>query len=304
MRALLEPLGIAVLDAAHPAVRCAGAPTVRSALMHASEVSRALSDRDRAIAAAGYRAQVQTVSNLSLVFLSDADTRKRVPVKNASTVMQSAADQDLGPNVLLRPVVERQILPTVTYVAGPAEFAYFAQVSAVADVVGVARPRVVHRWSGLILEPHVAQILETLHVTPDDFRDPHTIEGRVAREGLPASVRDALAALRETVRTHAEPLRHSDVTLPALERVVDGFERQMGYRIDRLERRFVAAVKRSGTALLHDVAAARASLYPNGIPQERALNFIPFLARYGYAVRDRMIEAARHHAELIVGHGC
>jgi hypothetical protein len=45
----------------------------------------------------------------------------------------------LSPNVLLRPVIERALFPTVAYVAGPGEFAYFAQVQAVASALSVSR---------------------------------------------------------------------------------------------------------------------------------------------------------------------
>ena len=44
--------------------------------------------------------------------------------------------------MLLRPVVERAILPTAAYVAGPGEFAYFAQVGAVAAQLECATPLV------------------------------------------------------------------------------------------------------------------------------------------------------------------
>jgi uncharacterized protein YllA (UPF0747 family) len=247
---------------------------------------------------------VQPVPNLSLVFRTDSTgVRTRVSLKDAPNVAAHADATTIGPNVLLRPVVERQIMPTVTYVAGPSELAYFAQTSAVADALECARPRAVPRWSGLILEPHVRDILQKLHVTVDDFRDPHAIEGRVAREELPAAIREALQSLRGAVQTQTMTLRDSDGTLPAFRKAVGGFEAQVEHRIARLERRYAAAVKRSGNARLHDVAVARASLFPNGVPQERALNLIPFLARYGRIVRDEMIVAAGRHASTLVGNG-
>jgi bacillithiol biosynthesis cysteine-adding enzyme BshC len=303
LRTLFEPLGIAVLDAAHPAVREASAETVRLALRRADVVRDALAERSAAIEQAGYKVQVQPVPNLSLVFDSSSGERARVPVKRSAAVAAEANAADIGPNVLLRPIVERQILPTVAYVAGPAEYAYFAQLSAIADTLGVAKPRVVPRWSGLIVEPQVREVLRSIDAAVDDFRDPHAVEGRVAREELPAGVRDAIAGLRESVRCHSAKMRERDDTLPVLKKAIGGFESQVVYRIDRLERRYAAAVKRSDNARLHDVAIARSSLFPNGVPQERALNIIPFLARYGGVLRDRMIERAHEHARALVEHG-
>ena len=299
LRAVLHPLGVAVLDAAHPAVREAAAPVVREALRRGPAVRDALSERSAAISAAGYRPQVQPVADLSLVFRIERDTRVRIPVR-AAPHLAAAPAGTLGPNVLLRPVVERYILPTVTYVAGPAEYAYFAQVSAVADTLDMPRPRAVPRWSCTLVEPHVRRVLDALHATVDDFRDPHAVEGRIAREEIPLAVREAIRTVRDTVRAETETLRHGEALFPAMHRVVDGFEVQVEHRLARLERRYAAAVKRVGSARLHEVAIARASLFPNGIPQERVLNLMPFLARYGTPLRDAMLDAARRYASAVV----
>ena len=65
LRALLEPLGIAVLDAAHPAFRAAADRFLRHALTAAAPVSEALSARTQAIVAAGYAAaDVERVTRL------------------------------------------------------------------------------------------------------------------------------------------------------------------------------------------------------------------------------------------------
>ncbi len=298
LRTLMEPLGISVLDAAHPAVRSAGDPLIRKALSGATDVRDALAERSSAIEQSGdYKVQVQPVPNLSLVFNSETGERKRVQVKDAVRVASTIAEEHLSPNVLLRPVMERQILPTVSYVAGPAEYAYFAQVTAIADSLEVARPRVISRWSGTIIEPHVREKLDELGVTVDDFQDPHAIEGRVAREEMPQGVRESITALRESVQTHSKVLLTEVDVISPLRKAVGSFEVQVEHRIARLERRYAAAVKRSGNARLHDVAVARSSLFPNGAPQERTLNIIPFFARYGAIVREEMLQAARRHVE-------
>ena len=143
LRALLEPLGIAVLDASHAAVRKAGYATVRRALERADAVASALAARSKAITDAGFHPQVADVPNLSLVFETlDDGTRRRVPLRAAGEIAERASADRLGPNVLLRPIMERQILPTVSYVGGPGEVAYFAQVSTVAEALGRAQPTI------------------------------------------------------------------------------------------------------------------------------------------------------------------
>ncbi len=174
-------------------------------------------------------------------------------------LLRDAPPERLGPNVLLRPIMERQLLPTMTYVGGAGEVAYFAQVTAVADAMGVAWPRISPRWSGTLIEPGVQNILTRLGATIGDFVDPHAIEGRVAREGVSANVRKAIAGLRNAVASSAEELRSDPQTSEPLTRSIGTMQAGVEHRLQRLERRYAAAIKQSGSAALHDVAAARAS---------------------------------------------
>ncbi len=296
LRTILEPLGVAVLDASHPAVRTAGRPLLERALARGRDLEDALKHRSMALKDAGHRAQVAHVAGRTLVFSNGSDGRHRVRLREAGT-LAGAKSADLSPNVLLRPVMERAILPTVAYVGGPAEIAYFAQVSAVADGLEAKRPLVVPRWSGVIVEPHVRKALDRIGADVDDFADPHAVETRVAREQLPAGIVKALEKARGRVESALDELEKADTAanlLPAAVR--EGARRQLLHKLDRLERRYVAATKRKGSELLTEVATARGSLYPNGKPQERALNAIPLLAKYGDGVLTGILEKAREHA--------
>ncbi len=302
LRILLEPLGIAVLDAGHEAVRRAARPTLRRALERGDEVERALLARDAELTAAGHAPQVATMKGLTLVFDSSRGGRRRVQTNEAAAVALDETRADLGPNVLLRPIVERAILPTVSYLAGPGEIAYFAQVSAVANALEVAVPVVAPRWSGTVVEPHVDRILERYNLAIEDLRDAHAAETRLARERTPGSVRDAFTQFTAGVsEAHADLAQVLDAQAIVSPEVVSGSARSMAYRTQRLERRVLAAIKQREDALRIDLATARGALFPLGIPQERALNFLPLLARHGPRLMERMLEAARVHARALVG---
>jgi len=298
LRSVLEPLGMPVLDAGHPAMQALVRPVLARALAEAPAVDAALRQRSAALVAAGYEPQVAHVDRLSLVFAAGPGERRRLPI--GATL--DDAPGGLEPNVLLRPVVGRAILPTVAYVAGPAEQAYFAQSTAVADALGMARPLAVPRWSGVIVEPHVQRVLDRYALTVDALRDPHAVLGRLVRERVPAVVAAAVVRYRQALEAAAAELEAAlgGTTPPLVDRAVaEGTRRAIAHRLDRLERRVGAATKRREAELVRQIGIARASLFPLDRLQERVLNLMPLLARHGLPLLDAMAARAREHVAAL-----
>lgn len=302
LRALLEPHGIAVLDAWHPATRAAARPTLVEALRRAASIDEALALRMVAIERAGFRAQVARVPRLSLVFRSVAGVKERIPIAQAQDVSHRA-DSILSANVLLRPIVERRILPTVAYVAGPGEIAYFSQVSAVAGALGLPAPLAVPRWSATIVEPSIDRRLGRLGMVLEDIKSAHEAETRIGDRAMPASVREALEGLRADLAVRMGALSRDSAALGHLvpERALEGARHQLLHRVDRLERRLRAASRARATDAVLDLAAVRASLMPEGQRQERRLNALPLLARHGDLLLAQLKAGAAMHAGTLVG---
>jgi uncharacterized protein YllA (UPF0747 family) len=301
LRELLAPLGVAVLDASHPSVRSASDQTLRTALRQAADAAKSLSDRSAELRAAGFDPQVEDVKGLSLVFAREGSIKRRLTVLEAAKVAEEA-DVWLSPNVLLRPIVEHEILPTVAYVAGPGELSYFAQTSAVADAMGVNRPLALPRWSCTLIEPQVQRSLDAFGIAPDALAKPDAFEGVVARSAMTGHSADALRSLRAAV--DAMPGALASETDPlGLDRAVQGAMQSLHHRVDRLERRLVAGIKRRERDLLRDVGTLRGALYPLGTRQERALNFLPMLSRHGVDLLSEMRDAAADHARSLIERG-
>lgn len=301
LRTLLEPLGITVLDAAHPSVGGAAQELLHRALAERAGIARALESRDAAIRAGGFEPQVENLAQKTLVFELVNGRRERITFDRAEAVLPARAS--LSPNVLLRPVVERALLPTVAYLAGPGEIAYFAQVSAVAEALGVPSPLALPRWSATVVEPHVGALLRAHRLDVGDFAEPNAVEARLARAAWPPAVARELGRLRAALGTQVDALRGSLTQESSLvgPEVVDGFRRGMEWRLQRLERRITAAVKGREARLMHDLGTLRGALYPLGIRQERALNLIPLLARHGTALFRRLLAGTEQHARELAG---
>lgn len=298
LRDLLEPLGIAVLDASHECVAAASRESLEQALTKSAAVHDAVVARTDAARAAGFETTVDVDRALTMVFAWELGAdgvphKRRLTVEEANDFVGSSVR--LSPNVLLRPVVERHLLPTVAYLAGPGEFAYFAQVSAVADALGAAQPLAIPRWSGMALPNETAETLSALNLQIDDLRDPHAAEGILARAALSADASAVLVNLRHAI----------DENLPKLtgaltDEAREGAKNQLTLRVDKLERRLVAAAKHRESATMRKIAAARAVLYPFGKAQERALNVVPLWSKYGDEWVNAVRAACAAHAERCV----
>ena len=295
VRSLLAPLGIPVLDASHPAVHSASAATLSAALDGADDIEASLARRAAELRAAGFDPQVEDMPGLSLVFGRDDGVKRRLGVGE-----RAARPRVMTPNVLLRPIVEQAILPTVAYWAGPGELAYFAQVSAVADAMHVPTPLAVPRWSCTLLEPHVEAVMQRLGLQLEEFRDPHAPERRLATRALSETSSAALQSIRAAIAALPSALGHEPREL-GLDAAVAGAVRALEHRVDRLQRRLVAGVARRETTLMRDVATVRAALHPLGGRQERTLNIVPILARHGLELLTELHRAAGAHAASVIG---
>lgn len=301
MREVLAPWDIAVLDASHPAVLEAARPVTSAALSRAAVIEKELKAWTSDLESKGFRPQVEAVAGLSLVFANEKNTKRRVPVGEAAAKAQSTTP--LSPNVLLRPIVEASILPTVAYAAGPGEIAYFAQIPPIADALGVPRPTAVPRWSTTIVESSIQRILDRYEVSIDQLRDFDGLLTRLVKARRPDDLTGPLTDLRAAIDRAAAALDTAAKSRNVDAKIIDGIRAQLNLRLDRGERRITAALKRNEVELRRDLGTARASLYPNGIRQERLLSFVPFLARYGDALVERMLAEAGLHADRLVGAG-
>ena len=303
LRGVLEPLGIAVLDPSHEACRVAARPHLIAALESAAAIARDSGERAAAIRRAGFEPQVEDDRGLSLVFTIQNGVKQRVSVADAVKVAR-ANPAALAPNVLLRPVVERALLPTVAYVAGPGELAYFTQANAVAAALQQERVVGVPRWSCTVIEPFAERALKRLGVGVADVKDRHRLERRLATAALPQDVADAWRRLESQMHALVAELggavARTDLMPPA---VIEGLDRSIAHRLNRAERRLIAAAKRKDAQVRRDVDVACGALFPNGHKQERVLNYIPMLARGGDALLSDMRAAATTHARTLLNAG-
>ena len=314
---LLAPFGVVVCRGWDAALKRAAAPVLLEALRSARPLDEALARESERLRAAGAEPPVAVGDGMSLVMVEGADGRDRLRIAEGGFVtrrsgerldlaaveaMLAATPERVSANVLLRPAVEAHLLPTVAYVGGPAELGYLAQVGPLFAHLAVPRPVPTPRLSGFVVEAKVQRGLDRFGLVPADLARPEgALASAIAREALPADAAAALAALREALEHGYAGVRDAAVRLErTLERPVETARNQAVHGVDEIEKRLVAALKRNNETALQQLARVRASLFPDGKPQERVLTAASYLARHGRSVVALLHEAARAHAARLL----
>jgi bacillithiol synthase len=310
LRRQLASAGVFVLSPEHSEAQAAALPVLLAEAGEAEARARALADRSKALEDAGYASQVTILEGGANLFLEGTRGRDRLFVEGPGQLRlrhegrvldlealaaEGAEDPALlSPNVLLRPVVESALVPTLAYVAGPGEMAYFAQTAPVFEAHGILQPVIHPRLSAVVIESRVEKVLRKFDLELAELARPHhEVVGRVVREDLPEEVRKALGEFRGAIARGAQALglavREVDPTLAG---PVEHLRNQGFSLLDDVERKVVQARKRESGIALQQIEKVQVQLFPGGVPQERVFPAIYYLVRYGSEGMERWAEAA------------
>jgi bacillithiol synthase len=301
---LLAPAGLLFIDASEPQLRQQSAPVLRREVEESARHETLLVAQTERLRAAGYHAQVQLSAGAANVFHEDAEGRERLLRQDDGgwvlrhtgrrfeheelLALLDAEPHRFSPNVLLRPVVESALLPTLAYVGGPGEVAYFAQLGCLFDAHGLEMPIVFPRFSVLLIERKIEKVLDKLQLDADAFRRPvQEVAARVLRDEMPEGVGRAVAEIRAALEGGYGRLIDAALPIDATLRTPLQSARNSSFvALDDAEKKIAQHLKKQNAIVVEQIEKAAHNLYPFGQPQERVLNVLQFLVRYGPELLD------------------
>jgi len=307
---LLEPLGLVVMNPADPEFKKLSAPLFAQEIAANSPSTTAALQAMEKLTAAAYTPQVPLrPGRLNLFYVqaqrhalelhgdhltSTDDVLKFSRAELLEQVQQTP--ENFSPNVILRPVLQDFLFPTIAYVAGPAEVAYFAQLRGVYEAFNVPMPAIFPRQSMTLLEKKISHVLEKYRLQISDF---WTAQGNAAEElighilkreaadGLFAPVAEA----RDELSRRLAELKNRAVAVDA---TLGGFiEKEQGkifHQLETIEKKLLQAAKKQNDTLAQQITKAAHALYPHRHLQERELSFVSYLCKYGRSLIQRLYE--------------
>lgn len=301
---ILGPHGLVVYDSSDPAAKPLARPVFARELTHPGDTARLASRAGEALVAAGYHAQATAhEGTISLFHLNDGRHSVRLAgdqatVGERSTTLARLLDEverapdHFSPNVLLRPIVQDTLFPTICYVAGPNELAYLGQLRDVYAHFDVPMPLMHQRATATIVDSATLRFLTKYDLRLETLqRQDESALNRLLKDQLPPTVEQALngvSAVMEEQMAHVA----SAVPLidPTLEGTVETTLGKMQHDLRTLRSKVIQAAKRRDDTLRRQFHRAQVMAFPNGEPQEREVSSVWFANRYGPALVDRLME--------------
>lgn len=311
--ALLGPHGMVVFDSSDAAAKPFVADLFAREIREVGKTAALATAAGEALAAAGHSPQVTPQADTAALFRVDGERRPirkqddGLAVGDATFTVDalaqeaSTAPHHFSPNVLLRPLVQDRLFPTIAYVAGPSELAYLGQLRGVYEHFGIPMPLMYPRATATLVDSATARFLSRYDVPLEDLqRQDESALNRLLEAQIPASVE---TALQEAEQALADRMARVIDAMPAVDPTLAGAARSTQSKIEHelkgLRGKMIQAAKRRDETLRRQFTRAQAQVYPLGHAQERTLGIAYFLNRYGPGTIDRLfaelpLEPGRH----------
>ena len=301
---LLGPHGLVVFESSDPDAKPLVADVFARELASPGRTAALAAEAGSALAARGHAPQVvPQPDSVSLFRLNggrrsirrQGDQLVIGETTHTSAALASEASARPGrfsPNVLLRPIVQDTLFPTICYVAGPSELAYLGQLRGVYEHFGVPMPLMFPRTTATLLDSGATRFLTKYGVKFEDLRTPdESTLNRLLEAQLPAAVeqslKDATAQVQQAMARVADALPSLDPTLKGAAKTTLG---KMEHDLQSLHSKVIHAAKKRNETLRRQFVRAQAQAFPEGHPQERTLAVVYFLNKYGPGLVDLLLD--------------
>lgn len=275
---LMRDYPILIVDPSDPELKQLAAPFFKRFFERSDSLMTQLDQQNRDLEKRNYPVQVKMEEGALPLFKVNGDERKHVP-RGAST--DTLPPETLSPSALLRPLFQDYLFPTLAYIGGPAEIAYFGQLHPWYATMEIEQPRLIPRASLTLLPSATVNFLKSKNLNPEDlYTREDILFDALLRDRDLESARKEIHELGSVVKERFTRIQEGAGKIEGtLKKAVQTSGRKIEYQLEKLERKALIAARRKDVLLSEQIRKAKHVLYPGDKLQERHLNVFSFASR-------------------------
>lgn len=275
---------------------------IKQSIVKNDQVNKALDDTTYKLISDQYHGQVQVQSS-NMFYLDDDKNRTKI---NVDDDVWSAAEKKwtcdelieeieesperFSPNVFLRPILQDHLLPTLAYVGGPGEIAYYAQMKSLFEVFEMEMPIILPRFSMTLIESSIKRILEKLPFSIAEYNNRiEDLEKSFVKKTEEVDIEKLFGIwknqMEELTKGKKDEIHEVD---PSLAGSVGKAKAVYFSELDKLKGKVYKSVKQQEKIQLDRIAKIKNNLFPNNNLQEREIAFIYYMNKYGPDIWEKL----------------
>jgi bacillithiol biosynthesis cysteine-adding enzyme BshC len=303
---MFKEFGLLIIDSGNKKLRSLESSFFIRQITDNKKMTEVVFNQQQKLKQFGFSQAIEINENAANIFYYDEVTQSRILLefqpennlfvgKNGSiqfsfdTLIEIASGQPerLSNNVVTRPLMQEWLFPTLAFIAGPGEIAYWSELKQVFEHFQIKMPPIVPRLNITLLERSV----ETdIHELGWDLNE-------VIRDGITKlralfidSVKDPdlaqhfLYLKMELTKQYHSILAKSEPIDKGLLPLIKKNEAILLKQIQFIETKIEESIEKKHEVILQKMDRVGNSLRPSGSPQERVLNPFYFFNKYGFGL--------------------
>jgi bacillithiol biosynthesis cysteine-adding enzyme BshC len=309
---LFKDTGLVLIDSGSKELREIETSFFEKIITRNTELDLALKQQQRIKKNEGYTNLIETESNAAHLFYHDNGERILLErmIKEGSLFFEGKgkecffSERELlrlvrespgcfSNNVVTRPLMQEFLFPTLSFVAGPGEISYWAELKEVFEVFQRKMPPVYPRLMSTIISRSIEREIQEL-----GLRTSEVLQFGVSKnmtsflEGLKdCFIEDEIQKMKAELRVHYELLEDSALKIhDSLVQIVKKNESIIHGQLEYLEKEFYKQNERNNEIVIRKYIQIQNLVKPNDHPQERMLNVFYFINQHGFDIVNKMLE--------------
>ncbi|MCX7919832.1 MAG: bacillithiol biosynthesis cysteine-adding enzyme BshC [bacterium] len=305
MTRLFGNYGLVFVNPTDARIRRLASPLYKKEIAEQANVKQAIRVTTNALLEKGYHRQVAVQEDKTNLFIDYSGTRHPIRIEGeryvfpGTNMKYTAAElidlidqcpERFSPNVLLRPIIEDALIPTLAYIAGPNELAYYAQCKGLYEVFGIQMPIVVPRVSITMVEKKIADVLDKYHIELGlIFENAEKTISDTLNQSLPQAIDFELNRLKEQIERQFQQLNETVTQWePSMKEAIMNSRNSVLHQVRNLEQKIGLAHRKKSETVREQLKKLVNHILPNRDLQERTFNIIPYLIKYNVEFIDRL----------------
>lgn len=305
---LFKNYGLLLIDSAHPDLRKIESTYFQLIIEYGEQITDRLLSKQEELLAQGFSKTIETKPSSLQLFHEEREERTLLqydPGKNLiigrniaftkSDLVKAAREnpEKFSNNVVTRPIMQEFLFPTIAFVAGPGEIAYWAELKSCFELFGLKIPPVFPRINISFLERNIESDINDLNLSIKNIllNGTEPEKQKTFKSLQNNQIETQLEISRQVIREQYDKLANTIITYDkGLEKIIQKNAQFVLSQLEFLKNKTDETIIKKHELLLAKFDRINEVLHPFDGLQERCWNVFYFLNQHGLDFIDRLLE--------------